>query len=384
MVLDTQIEKQPDELDEIKIIKSDNWELPVINLGMGKYTWRPKTACLPYHLFFGPSVGKRSHGLDLSLDLIIGAHGPRGACKTVTLSYLLAKKMRIGQPVWNNWPISFYVIEADCYDVCDRHDKCPNCNIGHKTYYESHPLNFDKLYTFNSEITEGSVGVTEMQYYAESRTSGRVQNRFLGYQLMQIRKSALSFFYDVQNPRWVDNRFGWSDDVKIMCSDVAKMSYLGPEIDYGAYAWWKVRDISGILTGHQYENTHIEYGPYQFDAFNFWPIYPTKWKVDVWDAVYSMKQQNQKSDKQAQIGKAIELAVNSFLDENKVKVQASDMWARASSLGKITVPPNLGGEVLAKYGIEKHQNTQGKYIYDLTPVAETPAFKNDGDKKNEV
>src|SRR4030042_3942033 len=133
----------------------------------------------------------RTHGLNLSKDLLIGAHGPRGATKTLTISFLLAKKLRAGMPAWTNWPISFYVVEPTCYDVCDRHDLCATCKKGHKTYYESMPLNFDKLYTFNSEISDGVVGITELQYYAEARTSGRGQNRMLSYQLMQIRKSAL-------------------------------------------------------------------------------------------------------------------------------------------------------------------------------------------------
>ena len=130
-------------IEEIEIIQSDNWELPVCNLGTGKYAWRPKTAFLPYHLFIGPQLTRRSHGINLEKDLLMGVHGPRGATKTLTLSFLLAKKMRMGQPVWSNWPISFYVIEPSCWDVCDKQNLCATCNVGHKTYYESMPLNGD-------------------------------------------------------------------------------------------------------------------------------------------------------------------------------------------------------------------------------------------------
>lgn len=356
-------------VDELEIIRSDNWELPVCNLGTGKYAWRPKTAVLPYYLFEGPSMTRRTHGINLTKDLSIGVHGPRGSTKTLTLSYLGAKKMRMGQPSWDNWPISFYVVEPNCWDSCkSRH--CELCYHGALTYYENHPLDMDKVYNFNSELSEGKVGFTEFQYYVEARTSGRQQNRFISYQIMQIRKSALSFNYDVQNEGWVDKRFGWSDDIKIYCHDVSKMNYdmeqVGREIEEGEYSHWRIRDISGVVTGLPFAETGIEYGPYQFDGFNFWWIYPTKWKVDVYDAVYSMKQNSDKSDRVAAIGRAVALAVNAFIDENKKHVPAAEMWQRASELGGIQVSPVEGGKVLASFDIPKRQKSSGKYEYDLS------------------
>lgn len=378
-MLTDELEKSPESEKELEIIRSDNWELPVCNLGVGKYQWRPYEACLPYYLLEGPRMSARSHGLSLKKDLLIGVHGPRGATKTLTISYLIAKKMRMGLPAWTNWPISFYVIEPTCWDVCDRHDLCKKCKTGHKTYYESFMLNMDKLYTFNSEISQGVVGLTELQFYAESRTSGRGQNRFLSYQLIQIRKSALSFYYDVQNPRWADNRFSWSDDCKIFCKDVSKMNYdigsVGHELEEGEISHWKIRDISGVLTGIEFEESRIEYGPFQFDGYHFWHIFPTHWKVDVFDAVYSMKQNSERADKEAAIGRAIGLAVNSFLEENHLYVVASDMWARASLLGNMTVTPVSGGKVLTGLGIIGKQSgkrdTKGKIVYDLGIILET-------------
>jgi hypothetical protein len=363
---------------KIEVIHSDNWELPVLNLGMGKYAWRPKTAFLPYHLFDGPAMSRRTHGINLNKDLSIGIHGPRGSTKTLTNSFLLAKKMRSGQPVWANWPISFYVMEASCYDKCDKRTWfCPFCKHGDLSYYENHPLDYDKLYTFNSELSEGAVGITEMQYYAESRTSGRGQNRMLSYQIMQIRKSALSFFYDVQDPEWADKRFSWSDDVKIFCSDLSKQNYdeasIGHEIAEGEFSHWRIRDISGVCTGVQYKNTFIEYGPYQFDGFHFWWIYPTRFKVDVAEAINSMKVETKKNDKDAEIGKAMSAAVNWFLDAGVIKVLSKDMWAKASELGGITVSPFQGGRVLTAYKVPKIQTTGGVYKYDISQF-----LNNDG------
>jgi len=364
------INEEPKTLDEIEIIRSDNWELPVCNLGKGKYEWRPKTAFLPYYLFEGPAMTRRTHGINLAIDLSIGVHGPRGSTKTLTLSYLLAKKLRMGQTVWNNWPISFYVVEPECWDNCETH-VCHLCSKGKLSYYESFPLNMDKVYTFNSELSDGAVGFTEFQYYVEARTSGREQNRFLSYQIMQIRKSALSFTYDVQNESWVDKRFGWSDDGKIYCKDVSKMNYKYPrDIEEGEFSHWKIRDISGVLTGVEYQESGIEYGPYQFDGYHFWHIFPTKWKVDVYDAVWSMKQRSGKADQEALLGQAMELAINSFVDEKHLEVIAEDMWARASALGKMNVSPVIGGKILSSYGIPKSQNSKGKYVYDLSVIIE--------------
>lgn len=363
-------EEFPQSLDEIEIIKSDNWELPVCNLGQGKYEWRPKTAFLPYYLFEGPKMSGRTHGLNLYKDLSIGVHGPRGSTKTLTASFLLAKKMRLGQPVWNNWPISFYVIEPSCWDKCKKR-LCHICGMGHITYYESIPLNMDKVYTFNTELSGGSVGFTEFQYYVEARTSGRQQNRFLSYQIMQLRKSALSFIYDVQNPDWVDKRFGWSDDSKIFCRDISKMNYDYPrELQEGEFSHWMIRDLSGVLTGYMYQETKKEYGPYQFDGYHFWHIFPTKWKIDVYDAVWSMKQASQKADKDAALGEAITMTINSFLEENRTKVLAEDIWARASTLGQMAIPPTMAGKILAGYNIPKRLNSKGKNVYDLGVIAE--------------
>ena len=360
---------QSQETEAIEIIKSDNWELPVMNLGKGEYEWRPKTAVLPYYLLEGPKMTRREHGINLSQDLSIGVHGPRGSSKTETLSYLIAKKMRMGQPSWANWPISFYIVEPNCWDDCQSR-YCHLCYKGALTYYENMPLDMDKVYTFNDELSEGNVAFTEFQYYVEARTSGRQQNRFLSYQIMQIRKSALSFYYDVQNERWVDNRFGWSDDIKIYCRDVSKMNYdyeqAGKDIKAGEYSHWRVKDMSGVLTGIPFEESGITHGPWQFDGFNFWWIYPTKWKVSVYDAVYSMKQESENADKEALVGQAIRMAVNYFLETNQYKVQASNMWLKASELGGITISPNIGGKVLSSLDIPKTQNSKGKHLYDLS------------------
>ena len=377
------IEQITKKYGDIEIIRSDNWELPALNLGTGKYLWRPKTAYLPYNLFDGPEMSRRTHGINLNKDLLIGIHGPRGATKTLSNSFLIAKKMRAGQPAWCNWPVSFYCIEASCYDKCDvkREYYCPFCKHGDLTYYENYPLDFDKLYTFNSELSEGAVGLTEAQYYAESRTSGRGQNRMLSYQLMQIRKSALSFFYDVQDPETVDKRFSWADDIKIFCADLSKMNYneaeVGHEIEEGEFSHWKIRDISGVCTGVQYKASGIEYGPYQFDGFHFWHIFPTRWKIEVSEAINGMKQESAESDKAKKLGNAVSKAINAYLDEGVTKIMVRELAQRATILGNVTVSSVALGAVLSAYKVPVKQEgkgvNRGKYYYDITQF-----LNNDG------
>lgn len=371
---------------EIQFIRSDNWDLPVFNLGEGRYLWRPYQACLPYHLFNGPMVGRRSHGISLEKDMIISAHGARGGCKTTTLSFLCAKKLRMGQPVWGNWPLSFYVVEKDCWDKCDLNLKgstnafCRRCRKGHKTYYENKPIDFDLLYSFNSEITHGTVGITEMQYYAEARTSGGKQNRLLSYQLMQIRKSALGFLYDVQNERWVDNRFRWSDDTEIHCSDVSKMTYIGQDLEEGEIAHWNIRDISGFSTGKRYEESKIEYGPFQFDAWTFWGTFPTHWKVDVFEAVNSYKRyaskNDEKADKRSAVGEAMRLSLEYYIDKGEEEVVFTALRLKAEELGGMKVAPISAGLFLASFGLEKRVSS-GKTLYDLRPMIRV--LKEDAD-----
>ena len=119
-----------------------------------------------------------------------------------------------------------------------------------------------------------------------------------------------------------------------------------------------------------FADSKIEYGPFQFDGYNFWWIYPTRWKIDVYDAIYSMKQDTAKADKAAAIGHAVVEAVNSFLDEKRYKVLASDMWERATQLGGIQINPVQGGQVLSSFDIPKAQISTGKYVYDLTALLE--------------
>lgn len=365
------VKEYEDEEVEQKIIRTLNWDLPKESLE----GWLPYSAVVDHSLFLGPNIDfAGGKGLSLHKDLMGGIHGPRGAGKTELLSYLLAKKMRMGRQVWSNYPIAFYVRE-------------PN---GGLTPYESHPLDFDKFYAFSREVRNGAVGLTELQYYVESRTSGRQQNRIMTYQIMQIRKTALSFLYDVQDRGWVDKRFGWSNDFDIECADIAKMSYDRSTVrDFpshildrgalreGAYVRFHLEDTSGVLTGRPFKRSHRFHGPYQFAGYNFWDIYPTHFIVDVYEAVHSYKKKSEKAEGMDALAGALESAINELLAEGVYEIPSPDLWEKTRGfLGK-EFDSKTAGAILSNWGVTSRRlggvKFRGKLAYNIGALLEEKA-----------
>lgn len=359
---------EQEELAESEIIKTLNWELPKESLE----GWQPYSAIIDPRLFLGPDIAYAGgKGLSLHKDLMGGIHGARGAGKTEFLTYLLAKKMRSGKSVWTNYPIAFYVRELN----------------GELTPYESHPLDFDKFYSFSREVRNGAVGITELQYYVEARTSGRQQNRIMTYQIMQLRKTALSFLYDVQDRGWVDKRFGWSNDFDIECADIAKMSYDRSSVcDFpsvalehgalreGAYVRLRLEDTSGVLTGKPFKKSPKQYGPYQFAGWNFWNIYPTHFIVDVYEAVHSYKKATEKTGEMDALAGALESAVDQFLTEGISEVPAPDLWKRTRIILERDFNTAIAGKMMAGWGITSRVlgggKNRGKLGYNIGALVE--------------
>jgi len=351
---------------EENIIRSKYWELPESSL----QGWRPFTAFIDYRLFLGPQVaGSYGKGFGLHKDLLGGIHGSRGSGKSEFLSFLLAKKMRSGKPVWSNYPISFFVVEAD----------------GSLTYYESMPLDLNKFYAFSPLVRNGAVGITELQYYVEARTSGKAQNRVAGYQIMQIRKTALSFLYDVQDRRWVDKRFGWSNDFDLECTDISKLSYDRKSIQNyppkvldehgnlreGAYVRFFFEDASGFATGIPFSKFPKSYGPYQFAGHNFWDIYPTYFIIDAYEAMNSYKAKNEKQEARDFLANALEMAIDIFLKSNEYEVVAADLWRKAEEIAGGPLDHRNCGRQISEWGIPKRQvGKRGAWAYNLGVLLE--------------
>lgn len=379
MVIEELIEnKIEQDRPEEPMVKSESWECEAWRLD----GWRPKTALLHYSLFNGPYI-PHGKGIDLKKNLVIYCCGARGGEKTLTMTFLLCKEMRMGKSVWTNYPISFYVVEvsAELYaqGVSDQFIQVSHCHWintdGTVSYYESMPLDMDKFYTFDREIRNGAVGIDELQYFVEARTSGKFQNRVASYQLMQIRKTANSFFYTVQNPKWVDNRFGWSADIEIKCEDLSAQSVdhreFGRELQEGEYGCLTPKDLSGVATGKQYSETGKDLGHIQFDAYKFWNTYPTHFIVDPEAAANSAnnvnpnaKKKKERQDAEAQFQAVVEEIVSEDIELGKSKIASKELWQRVADKG-INMPHNKAGEILRSMGIAA-TNTRGNwYSYAL-------------------
>ncbi len=350
------------------------WNLPIESL---PDDWRPRTAYIDYRFFEGPIIGPREHGLSLGQDLVAAVHGPRGATKTMTLTYLCGKKMRMGQPTWANYPISFYVIEPECIDNCKKiwgarpgEKICEFCKEDKKslTYYENMPLDLDKFYRFAQSIRHGNVALTEFQYYVESRTSGKKQNRLASYQLMQIRKTALSFFYDVQNPDWVDKRFAWSDDTVIEVQDIALMNYdfdsVGHMLQRGERSQWDIEDRSGLLTGKRGQH----FPPAEFYGWPFKDAYPTHFIIDAYDAMNSLHEEEaERADREDKVSKevaALNLGINSFVEANEYEFTAANLSKRVEELVHVHIDSSRVGKLLRENGLEPTPR-RNKMIYNV-------------------
>jgi hypothetical protein len=344
---------------EKEVIKTQNWELPVESLD----GWRPYTAEIPYQCLEGPDTGHHKRSFNLFRDMMIGINGARGAGKSTTNTFLAMKKMRMGKPCWSNVPISFYVLEAD----------------GSRTYYESMPLDVEKFSNFSPELRRGVVSIQELQYYVEARTSGRLQNRMMSYGIMQIRKTANSFFYDVQDPSWVDKRFGWSNDCDIECTDASKLNYDlkgdfpqylledGKYLKEGVITLWTIKDTSGILTGIPFKKSGVPVVENaQFKSWYIWDSFPTHFIVDAWAAYHSIKTKddNKKKEQEALLG-VIEEAINRLLQQGKGEVVSSELWNMIEELSGKEVNKQVAGALLKDCGIPKRQRADGNNYYNI-------------------
>jgi len=372
---DNYIKVQQDDTPE-PTVKSMYWECEAWRVD----NWRPFTALLDYNLFSGPAV-RHGKGIDLHKNLVAYAHGPRGGTKTLSMSYWLAKEMRLEKPTWTNYPISFYVQEKDEFtgNESDQYNHVEPCHWinadGSLSYYESMPLDMDKFYTFDRLIRNGAVGIDELQYFVEARTSGKYQNRVASYQIMQIRKTANSFFYTVQNPSWVDKRFGWSTDYECKCTDISTQGYdrraLGRELEEGELGRWLIHDLSGVISGEQYKDSGKDLGPYQFEGHFFWDIYPTHFIIDPEAAMSSAdainpasKKKKERSDRDASFVTAMEQIISEDIELGRDKIASQELWDRVEALG-VEIPHNKAGEILRGLGITPTNSRKDYYSYAL-------------------
>jgi hypothetical protein len=345
--------------EDQEIIKTKYWELPANSLD----GWRPRTCIIDYNRLLLPVGNSHERGFNLMRDMMVGITGPRGAGKSNTNTFLAIKKMRMGKQCWSNVPISFFVREED----------------GGLTYYESMPLDVEKFSNFSPELRNGVVSIQELQYYVEARTSGRLQNRSMGYGIMQIRKTANSFFYDVQDQSWVDKRFGWSNDTDIECKDAAKLNVdidgelpggMFDEWHYlkeGAVSLWKIWDTSGISTGIPSKESHEPIGEFQFDAWWFWGASPTHFIVDAWAAYNSIKSKGDiRKQERSNMTAILEQVISKLLQQGNAEATGPEIWEGYKIITGKDIDKNMAGSIIKEAGIPKRQGKGGDWFYTIS------------------
>lgn len=372
------------------MVNSWNWKLPeealqgwfpaIYTLDDDPQVRVAENPCLYHYSDFEGEQVTTGHGIDLNKNLMGSLTGPRGGTKTLTMSWILSVVMRLGKPVWANYPISFFVQEVD--ELPDNYSRefvrigpCVWINLDSTLmYYESRRLDMMKFQQFSKELRAGAVGIDELQYFVEARRSGKEKNLLLSYQIMQIRKTANSFYYTVQNPGWVDNRFGWSSDFEIECGDIAKMPYdredtgLNRSLDEGELGQWSLKDISGSFTGERFSKSGKIHGPFQFLAWKVWNSYPTHYIIDVAEAMSDGKDKA-KQEKEGKLISAIEDVINECLDTGLDEIEAKDMWQKLRDKG-VEFSTTVAGQTIAQLGIEKKIKSGGKTVYDLSELKE--------------
>lgn len=216
--------------------------------------------------------------LRLGESSVISCSGLRGSGKSLTLAYLICKALAIGMTVFSNLNVRFCLRRYD----------------GSMEKLSSLPLDWNALYKMDEGLSNGAVVIDELQYFGDSRKSGSVKNQILNSVIMQVRKRELDFYYSVKNLKWVDVRLRFETDFEFACEDAHRL-YPAQARNKGEIIMWRFRELSGILTGHTWDERAEGDGNrgylgsrheqvYQFDAFPFWWVYDTKDVVSLEDA----------------------------------------------------------------------------------------------------
>ncbi len=196
----------------------------------------------------GPHKGPKTLSLDGAY--VLGCTGRRGDMKSLTVATWIAKKLAIGDPVWSNMAVKFYLNDG-------------NDNL---TLCETKPLNMDALYRLEKKLNGGAVAISELQYFADARQSNSLKNRLINAAIFQVRKRALSFYFDCKYLTWIDLRIRAELDTEFHCRDFAHTEDgIEHRAPLGILALHEIRDLAG-WSGE----TCGEYDPLR-DGTNYFP-----------------------------------------------------------------------------------------------------------------
>lgn len=251
----------------------------------------------------------------LSDSVITSIGGARGAGKSILLAYTGTVAMACGLPVWSNFPIRAHYI--------DHND--------HLRELESRPLMFKDLFNQTHEVKGGKILIDEYQDWGNAFAFMSTQNKLLNAYWAQIRKDEMSFDYASKKSRWVDLRTREETDIEINCRDAYHIVGRGRQKERGNKIFLDVKDMSGMWTGQQYEESGIVYS-YELFAGIVRDAYDTKNRFDIFEAMRGVKLDLQKdiiTDKdeaQSMSFEGIEKKIESMFS-SWPRIKESEFWA---------------------------------------------------------
>ncbi len=188
------------------------------------------------------------------LGKVICWTGGRGSGKTFSLAFECLRDMINGLTCWSNVPV-IADIEVSPDDI--RH-------------YETLPLDIDSLRVFDKDMSNGTIAIDEINLWADSLSTLAVGNKLISavFQLL-TRKRGLAFRLTVQNFKWLTNRIRWQTDLVIACSD---MCYLYHELEPGECISQSIVDMSGVFSGHPFEDREDNTQNYRQQIFHCKPF----------------------------------------------------------------------------------------------------------------
>ena len=209
--------------------------------------------------------------------------GPRGACKSLYMSALIAErlihyyvlKLMTGEErhVWSNYAVAFWW----------------NSPTGEKVYLHTEPLNRDTLILFEKELAHGWVYIDEIDQWLDRQQWQAVTQKIIIKGMTQIRKRLISIAGTLQDATWLNGRADFQIDIQVSCRESAFTPWGRKQgTDLGEVAFLTFKDKSGIMTGYKYEESWKEY-QLVFQGKRFWNIYDTDNEFDPLESITKYK-----------------------------------------------------------------------------------------------
>lgn len=296
--------------------------------------------------------------IDMASDAYIWIFtGPRGAGKTLAMSYFAVKaRFLYGMRLVSNFPLAFNLIRID----------------GTSEFYEAEPLDLYKLLCFDSDYHHCLVLMDEAPDIISHMASMTWKNRLLNVFVRQLRKNMNSLFLGAQQFTLIDKSMRWQTDVICRCQDAFRKYGGSRGLVRGACILLDIYDNSGQWTGQMKTIAHD--GQLAFikpdDSLELvgrtmWGVFDTHYQQDVFE---SLKRVDMKLDTY-QIGgapvdadKMIKCAeLISAIKEDGGKVLTTELW---DSLNVTKSEKNKMGEAWRHCGV-KRVGGSGKF-YDVS------------------